>query len=79
METAGDSDVVAVRVGIDSYTVGDVVRTLLELGVSPVSLGVTHLSTSSAAGEEIERAIAGGMATRIKDLPDNEARVEADG
>lgn len=79
VETAGDSDVVAVRVDIDSYTVGDVVRTLLELGVSPVSLGVTHLSTSSVAGEEIERAIAGGMATKIKDLPDNEARVEADG
>lgn len=78
VETADDPDVYAVRVDIETLTVGDVLRTLLERGVSPTPLGVTSLPTSASVSEEISKAIEDGMFIRIKDLPDNETRVESD-
>lgn len=71
VEAKVDSDSYAVRKDLEVMTVGDLVKLMLESGVSPDELGVAGLHTSAFVSQEMGKGFATGMATRIKDMPEN--------
>jgi membrane protein len=75
VETANDSEVYAVRVDMEIYTIGDLLKALINMGVSPDPLGVMNMKTSSVIASELERTLEKGLATKIRNLPDNEKPV----
>lgn len=72
VETKVDSDCYAMLKDIEVMTVGDLVRLLLESGVSPDQLGVAGLHSSAFVSKEMGQGFAMGMSARIKDIPENQ-------
>jgi hypothetical protein len=60
---------------MEIYTIGDLLKALINMGVSPDPLGVMNMKTSSVIASELERTLEKGLATKIRNLPDNEKPV----
>ena len=71
VETAENSDSFAVRKNLSTMSTGDLVRTMLDVGISPDSLGLAGLNTSKSLSDDLERALKTGLAASVENLPAN--------
>ena len=71
VETAENSDCFAVRKNLSTLSTGDLVRTMLDVGLSPDSLGLEGLKTSKLISDDLEKALKTGLTTPIENLPEN--------
>ena len=71
VETAENSDCFAVRKNLSTLSTGDLVRTMLDVGLPPDSLGLAGLKTSKSLSDELEKVLKTGLTTSIENLPEN--------